>query len=67
MAKICSLHQGYELTCRLCNTDIREVFPDYDQKVAEAKAAGTHVCECGFEYYKTTDTCPLCSKKRSLK
>lgn len=62
MSGICSAHQHYEPSCELCNTDVREVLPDYDRKKAEAEAAGEHDCECGFTYYKTTSFCPKCSR-----
>lgn len=65
MAGICSRHVDAEPGCELCAIDIRDVLPDYDKKLAEAKAAGEHKCECGFTYFKTTDTCPLCSRARS--
>lgn len=65
MAGICSAHQGYEPNCRLCNLTPRDLFPDWDEKLAEAKAAGEHTCEgCGFVYYKTAEFCPLCEKYR---
>lgn len=64
MAGICSRHQKRQPDCRLCNTHPRDVFPDWDKKVAEAKAAGEHTCVCGFKYYKTIDFCPLCGKER---
>ncbi len=58
---ICSKHQKYDKDCKLCNTDIRELLPDFDKKLAEAKAAGEHTCEkCGFVYYLTVDYCPSC-------
>jgi len=59
---ICSQHQGYEPSCDLCNTDIREFLPDYDKKHAEAEAAGLHKCDCGFEHYRTISFCPMCSR-----
>lgn len=68
MAKICSMHQRFDPSCKLCNTDVRDLLPDYDRKMAEAKAAGTHVCEeCEFHYYKTVDLCPLCGTSRKSK
>lgn len=33
-----------------------------DPAVARAKAAGEFKCKCGFVYYLTTDTCPLCNR-----
>jgi hypothetical protein len=61
MAGICSAHQHYEPSCRLCNATPHDLFPDWDEKVAEAVLAGERVCPfCRFEYYKTTDMCPSC-------
>jgi hypothetical protein len=61
MAGICSAHQKPDPSCRLCQTHPRELFPNWDAKVAEAKAAGTLKCrKCGFEFYLTTDMCPKC-------
>lgn len=68
MSGICSEHQGHDPGCKLCNTDVRELLPDYDQKADEAERAGTRVCEfreCRFVFYRTTDCCPLCGKTQS--
>lgn len=63
--RICSAHRRKDPNCEMCKLDIREVFPDYEKKHAEAIAAGLHKCtNCNFEYYKTTDMCPLCSHLR---
>lgn len=64
MAGICSRHIEAEPGCDLCAVDIRDALPDYDEVLARAEAAGRHKCECGFVYFKTTNTCPLCSKIR---
>ncbi len=61
---ICGIHSKPEPNCPRCQTDIRDVIPDYDQKLAEAKAAGEHTCRCGFVYYKTIAFCPLCETPR---
>lgn len=62
---LCSAHQSRVASCRLCNASPRDLFPDWDQKLAKAKAAGEHKCSaCGFVYYKTTFTCPGCSETR---
>jgi hypothetical protein len=71
MANCCSQHQGYVKDCPACNAhpwDILGVPKEHwDAKVAKAEAAGIHKCEhCGFEYYKTVDCCPLCSKYRTV-
>jgi hypothetical protein len=58
---ICSAHQKPDPNCRLCQLHPRDLFPDWDKKVAEAEAAGTIKCrKCGFEFYLTTDICPKC-------
>lgn len=63
---ICSRHQVPDPDCELCNTNIRDASPDYDEKLAEAEAAGIHTCEkCDFVYYKTVDSCPKCYHKRT--
>ena len=43
--------------------DGTKTFPDWDKKAAEAEAAGLTTCKCGFEYYLTTDICPLCGER----
>lgn len=61
MSGICSRHRGYDPDCHQCNTDIREVLPDYDEKCREAEEAGKVDCgACGFTFYRTTPTCPAC-------
>jgi len=59
---ICSRHRDHDPGCPMCCADIRDVFPDYDEKVAEAEAAGLHLCACGFEHYRTVSFCPRCSR-----
>jgi len=62
---MCSIHQTPDPECDICKTDVRDALPDYDKKHAEAVKAGLYICKnCKFEYYKTTDTCPLCSTRR---
>lgn len=62
MSGICSRHSYHDPDCRMCNTDVRELLPDYDEKVREAREAGEVDCgHCGFRFYRTTETCPLCS------
>lgn len=58
---ICSIHQKYNKDCKLCNISTEDI-PGWNEKVAQAKKAGTFMCECGFEYYLTIDYCPLCGK-----
>lgn len=63
MCRICSRHGEYQKDCKLCNSTIRDLFPnDWERMEAEAEAAGTMICKCGFEYYLTTDSCPLCGE-----
>jgi formamidopyrimidine-DNA glycosylase len=65
MSGICSAHRHREPDCDLCNTDIRELIPDYDQMCAEAEKRGKIWCpECQFvSYARDSDTqiCPLCN------
>ena len=66
MSGICSAHGGRnEPTCAACQIDLRDD-PIFMAKVAEAEAAGTHLCSCGFLYYKTVDSCPKCNKLRRV-
>lgn len=61
---ICSKHREPVDGCKLCQVTARDVLPDYDAKLAEAKLAGSHKCEhCGFIYYLTSDVCPKCSRQ----
>ncbi len=68
MAGICSKHhpdigivEGINDKCKLCHVTPHDLFPDWDQKVAEAEAAGEVKCfVCGFKYFATTNNCPLC-------
>lgn len=64
MPSICSRHREPQPDCHLCQTDVRDVLPDYDKMTAEAETAGRHTCECGFVYYKTVSACPLCYRRR---
>jgi hypothetical protein len=68
MAGICSRHREFDPNCDLCKADIRDLLPNYDQMVAIAHAAGKVNCaKCGFEFFRTTDYCPLCGKKRIMR
>lgn len=62
---LCSAHQDPVPGCRQCEANPRDIFPDWDKKIAEAEAAGRHTCECGFVYFKTVDACPLCYLTRT--
>lgn len=65
MAGICSAHWGSSVKgCVACNSSPRDLFPDWDEKLAEAEAAGTHKCTgCGFVFYRTVDVCPKCDQE----
>lgn len=66
MVRVCSIHQEYDGDCRICNTDVSELIPNYKQLLAEAEKAGKHECAfCGFTFYLTTDICPKCSTEVS--
>jgi hypothetical protein len=60
MSGFCSHHRHHDSECKLCNTSIQEIFPDYERQVKIAEEAGEVECACGFLFYKTTPTCPLC-------
>ncbi len=61
----CSVHQTPQPDCRRCQLHPRDLFPDWDKKVAEAKAAGSMHCpECDFEFYLTSSFCPMCYWER---
>lgn len=64
MSGICSHHRHFDPNCHLCKATPHNLFPDWDEKEAEAKAAGTHDCSCGFTYYRTVDRCPKCGRRR---
>lgn len=61
---ICSKHREREPSCDLCNATVYDLFhkKDVDKANADAEKAGLITCRCGFEYYCTTDTCPLCNR-----
>lgn len=70
MANMCSAHHpslGPVEGCDLCHTHPRDVFPDWDKKLAEAEARGNATCEhCGFVRYRGPDSlldcCPKCGR-----
>lgn len=64
MSGICSVHRHTEPGCPACHAHPRDLFPDFDERLAEAEAAGEHKCECGFTYYRTVDSCPACYRSR---
>lgn len=71
MSGICSAHHpslGPVEGCDLCHASIEDLFgvDTVIQMRAEAEAAGLFTCDCGFEYYKTVDACPLCAKERKI-
>ena len=56
--------------CELCQSTPHDLFPDWDEMVAEAEEAGLTTCiNCNFEYYQTVDICPSCQghKKENQK
>ncbi len=61
---ICSKHQKHQADCKLCNSSPRDLFPDWDEKVAEAESEGLYCCVCGYGYYLTTDHCPVCGEQK---
>lgn len=62
MSGLCSAHQDHVSGCLACEAKPEDLFPDWQEMLAEAHAAGKHTCDCGFEFYKTTNICPLCGK-----
>lgn len=63
MAGICSVHQRKHPDCDLCNTHPRDIFPNYDIKLAKAKAMGEHTCKkCGFVFFLKVNFCPRCNQ-----
>jgi len=54
--------------CAACHASLEDLFgvSEVARMRAEAEAAGLFTCDCGFEYYKTVDACPLCEKERKI-
>jgi len=52
----------------MCAATMADLFgeSEYARMRAEADAAGLFTCDCGFEYYKTVDSCPLCHLERKI-
>lgn len=67
---VCSKHFHYREDCGLCNTSTQELLGlndcEYAAMHARAEDAGLYTCDCGFEYYKTVDSCPLCRLERKI-
>ena len=64
MSGICSRHKKHNPNCNLCNAIPQDILPDYNKKVADAEAAGTHMCtKCSYVFYLTVNYCPQCNKK----
>ena len=63
---ICSAHQEKKKDCPLCEANPEDIFPDWKEKLRHAQEAGIEECECGFKYFKTTNICPKCSKRRLI-
>jgi hypothetical protein len=58
---MCSAHRQPMPGCVACHTQPREVFPDWDRKLAEAEASGQWQCpKDGFEWYGTIKECLIC-------
>lgn len=71
MAGICSMHHpslGPVEGCAACHATPADLFGNAEWAAMQARAeeAGLFTCDCGFEYYKTVDSCPLCHKKREI-
>ena len=71
MSGICSIHApqlGPVEGCAACHASLEDLFGVSEVALmrAEAEAAGLFTCDCGFEYYKTVDSCPLCEKERKI-
>ena len=71
MSGICSIHHpslGAVDGCGMCHATVGDLLGEsvYAEMRAEADAAGLFTCDCGFEYYKTVDACPLCEKERKI-
>lgn len=72
MAGVCSAHGGPEPVegCAACKATVQELLGITDEEYAamrwQAEDAGLYTCDCGFEYYKTVDACPLCRVERKI-
>jgi len=68
VAGICSKHRDYDPDCDLCEADLEDLFGRSMAAAmrAEAEEAGLYTCDCGFEYYKTVDSCPRCGALREI-
>ena len=71
MTGICSIHHpslGPVEGCANCHATLGDLLGETTVAImrAEAKAAGLFTCDCGFEYYKTVDACPLCDLERKI-
>lgn len=64
--EVCRPHSGDVHNCPSCGDPLRYHIEGWDEAKARAIAAGEHTCECGFTYYKTTDSCPKCERRRSV-
>lgn len=71
MSGICSIHPpplGPIEGCVACHSTLADLLGETTVAImrAEAEAAGLFTCDCGFTYYKTVDSCPLCEKERKI-
>jgi len=71
VAGICSRHHpslGVVEDCAACNSTPADLLGEaqWAYMKAQAEVAGLFTCDCGFEYYKTVDACPLCRAERKI-
>lgn len=72
MAGVCSAHGGPDPVegCAACHSTVPELLgiteAEYAYMRAVAEDAGLYTCDCGFEYYMTVDSCPLCRAERKI-
>jgi hypothetical protein len=70
MSGVCSRHKYKDPNCSACNCKLVDC-EYWQEKVKEAESAGKHICNgvimhggrfsmCAFEFYLTTENCPLC-------
>ena len=65
---ICSAHRTPQSDCELCHATPEDLFGKevWEEACRRAKTAGTRKCvKCKFEFYRTTELCPLCGKDHS--
>lgn len=69
MAGICSEHQDFDPSCRLCSKTPHDLLPDWDDKTREAECAGLTPCPfCGMVLYRSVSgQCPKCRAQVDLR